>query len=267
MKRTNRTAGRGLLALAGCLAALAVAQAGIGLAAAQTAPAAAAPAQPPAPPPPEVALPAEVAGIALPQTPLARRAAAFVHQAEPEFLFNHSVRTYLFGALRLNARHMSYDAETAFVAALFHDLGLIPQYASPNASFEVDGANRAEAFLRDNGAPAAAQRMAWNAVAMHDMGRVFESHQGPEALLLGAGAGSDVDGPDPAAIPPATVATVLAAFPRRGFKVGFTALAVDHCRRKPTSQAGWLDNLCREVSPNAERDSVREEIAGSSFSE
>jgi hypothetical protein len=162
---------------------------------------------------------------------------------------------------------MSYDAETAFVAALFHDLGLIPQFASPNASFEIDGANRAEAFLRDNGAAPAAQRIAWNAVAMHDMGGAFESHQGPEALLLGAGAGSDVDGPNPAVISPAIVATVLAAFPRRGFKVGFTALAVDHCRRKPTSQAGWLDNLCREVSPNAERGSVREEIAGSSFAE
>jgi hypothetical protein len=220
-----------------------------------------------APPPPEVALPAEVAGIALPQTPLARRAAAFVHQAEPEFLFNHSVRTYVFGALRLNARHVSFDAETAFVAALFHDLGLIPQFASPNASFEIDGANRAEAFLRENGAAPAAQRTAWNAIAMHDMGGAFESHQGPEALLLGAGAGSDVDGPNPAAISPAIVATVLDAFPRRGFKAGFTALAVDHCRRKPTSQAGWLDNLCREVSPNAERGSVREEIAGSSFSE
>jgi len=37
--------------------------------------------------------------------------------------------------------------------------------------------------------------------------------------------------------------------------------------RKPTSQAGWLDNLCREVSPNAARGSVGEEIAGSSVAE
>jgi hypothetical protein len=222
---------------------------------------------PPVPAPPEIALPAEVAGIPLPQTPLVRRAAAFVHQAEPEFLFNHSVRTYVFGALRLNARGIGYNAETAFVAALFHDLGLVPQFASATASFEIDGANRAEAFLRENGAAPAAQRTAWNAIAMHDMGRAFEAHQGPEALLLGAGAGSDVDGPDPAAIPPAVVARVLEAFPRRGFKLGFTALAVDHCRRKPISQSGWLDNLCREVSPNAHRGSVREEIAGAPFTE
>jgi hypothetical protein len=213
------------------------------------------------------ALPTTVAGIPLPQTQLALRAAAFARQAEPDFLFNHSVRTYVFGALRLNARNLHYDAEAAFVAALFHDLGLLPQFASEHASFEVDGANRAEAFLRENGASADKQRTVWNAIATHDMSRAFQAHQGPEALLLGAGAGSDVDGPDPAVITNDVVARVLDAFPRQRFKTRFTALATDHCRRKPASQSGWLDILCRETNPGVDRGSVRQEIADAPFAE
>ena len=212
------------------------------------------------------ALPAEVAGIAIPQTPLAQRAAAFVRQAEPDFLFNHSLRTFVFGALRLKARGLNYDAETAFVAAVFHDLGLMPQFASNGGSFEVDGASRAEAFVRENGGSEQQARVVWNAVAMHDLGSTFQNRQTSEALLLGAGAGSDVNGPDPAVLPPAIVTEVLQAFPRLHFKTRFTALAIDHCRRKPTSQIGWLDTLCREVAP-ADRGSVQDSIAAAPFAE
>jgi len=213
------------------------------------------------------AAPAEVAGIAIPQTPLAQKAEQYVHGVEPDFLFNHSVRTYLFGALRLKARNIPYDAETAYVAALFHDLGLVPHMASPNASFEIDGANRAEDFVNANGGSAGQAHIVWNSIVMHDMGFPYQRHQGAEALLLGAGAGSDVDGVDPKAIPPATVDAVLRAYPRLQFKKRFTAAAVDHCRRKPTSQIGWLDVLCLKVAPHADRGSVEEEIASAPFAE
>lgn len=62
-----------------------------------------------------------VAGIAIPDTPLSRRAESYVRSQEPDFLFNHSVRTFLFGALSLKTKGLSYDPETAYVAALFHD--------------------------------------------------------------------------------------------------------------------------------------------------
>src|SRR5947209_7755137 len=68
--------------------------------------------------------PGEIAGVSIPRTPLALKAEAFVKAAEPDFLFNHSVRTFVWGALRLRARGIAFDAETAYVAALFHDAGL-----------------------------------------------------------------------------------------------------------------------------------------------
>src|SRR5437764_550589 len=95
--------------------------------------------------------PTDVAGIAIPRTPLALKAEEFVRTHEPDFLFKHSVRTYLFGALRMREKAVSFDPETAYVAALFHDAGLVPSLASANGSFEIDGADQAEKFVSANG--------------------------------------------------------------------------------------------------------------------
>ncbi|HET9330659.1 MAG TPA: hypothetical protein VFO23_09050, partial [Steroidobacteraceae bacterium] len=81
------------------------------------------------------ALPAEVAGVRLPRTPRALRAAAFARAACPDFLFNHCLRSYVFGALRLAQLRRSCRSEDAFIAAALHDLGLLPRFASAAGSF------------------------------------------------------------------------------------------------------------------------------------
>ena len=217
--------------------------------------------------PAQIEAPAQVAGIAIPRTRLAIEAEKFIRSTEPDFLINHSMRTFVFGALRMKARHVTYDGETAYVAALFHDLGLVQRMASPSGSFETDGATRAEDFVKANGGTSEQARIVWNAIVMHDMGRLYQSHQSPEAQLVGAGAGADVNGPDPKEIPPDVVEQVLQAYPRLQFKKRFTAAATDHCRRKPTSQIGWLDELCRDTVPNIDRGSVEEGIASAPFAE
>jgi hypothetical protein len=167
----------------------------------------------------------------------------------------------------MKARNVRYDAETAYVAALFHDLGLVPSLASASGSFEVDGANRAEEFVKANGGTAEQARLVWNAIVMHDMGRLYQRHQSPESMLVGAGAAGDVNGIDPKELSSAVVEKVLDAYPRLQFKKRFTQGAIDHCRRKPTSQIGWLDVLCREVAPSADRGSVEEGIASAPYAE
>ncbi len=212
-----------------------------------------------------VPLPSEVAGIAIPKTTLAESAAALARSACPDFLFNHCMRTYLFGALTLKAQRTAFDPELAFVAAALHDLGLVPAFASARGSFEIDGANRAEALLHERRRPAAEGRLVWNAIVMHDMRDEYAAHQSPEAILVGDGAGADVA--DPSGIDAKAIAEVLQAFPRLQFKSRFTALLVDHCKRKPTSQVGWLDSLCRATAPGAQRGSVERAIAQAPFSE
>jgi hypothetical protein len=207
--------------------------------------------------------PTEVAGIQIPRTALALQAAALARSACPPFLYNHCVRSYLLGALSMQAQHTAF--EIAFVAAALHDLGLLPRFASARGSFEVDGADRAERLMHDLGRSPEDGRRVWNAIVAHDMSSTYAEHQSPEAVLVNAGAGADVVGPGE--LDARAVAEVIGAFPRLEFKTRFTALLVDHCRRKPTSEIGWLDGLCRGTAPNASRPSVKQEILDAPYRE
>jgi hypothetical protein len=214
-------------------------------------------------------LPSSVAGIAIPRSAIALRAAQLARRSCPEFLFNHCLRTYLFGALELQRQRVPYNADEAFIAATLHDLGLLPAFASASLSFELDGANAAEKFARDNGLSAAAADIVWHGVAFHDVRFAITRRAGPEARLVAYGAGGDVDGPNlDSDDERRQLQQVLAAFPRLQFKKRFTTLLIDHCRRKPTSQRGtWLEGLCREQKPAAWTDTVEAEIAAAPFPE
>lgn len=214
------------------------------------------------------ALPTEVAGIRLPQSALARAAAEFSLDHCPPYLFNHCMRTFLFGAVALEKQKLAYDADKAFAAAALHDLGLLPEFESPAASFEIDGANRAEQLMLQNGLSARDADLVWHAIVLHDVRFALTRRQGPEAMLVALGAGSDVDGPDTTVIDTARTQEIVAAFPRLQFKKQFTALAIDHCKRKPLSQRGtWLEGLCREQAPTAWTETVEREIANAPFAE
>lgn len=213
-------------------------------------------------------LPSEVAGIAIPTSLFARHAAEYSRQSCPPYLFNHCMRTFVFGALYLKKQKLGFRSDDAFAAAALHDLGLLPAFESPRLSFEIDGANAAEKFALEDGASKQQGDTVWHAVEMHDGKWPLTQRQGPEAMLVAIGAGTDVDGPDPEIIDPHVLQEVLRAFPRLNFKKQFTQLLIAHCKRKPTSQRGtWLEGLCRQQRPDAWTDTVENEIAKSGFSE
>lgn len=214
-------------------------------------------------------MPREVAGVAIPQSPKAIRAAVFARQSCPEYLFNHCMRTFLIGALAMQRQALTYNPADAFIAAALHDLGLLPSFASKSQSFEIDGANAAEKWARDSGLNAEEADIVWHGIAFHDVRFAITRRAGPEAILVALGAGGDVDGPDlDTDVEKRQLAEVVAAFPRLKFKNRFTALLVDHCKRKPTSQRGtWLEGLCREQVPGAWNDTVEKEIMAAPYNE
>ena len=57
-----------------------------------------------------------ISGIKIPDSKLAREAAELVRQYENEMLFNHSVRVYLFGAIKGIRRNLKFDPELLYVA-------------------------------------------------------------------------------------------------------------------------------------------------------
>jgi hypothetical protein len=215
------------------------------------------------------ALPREVAGITIPDSPLAVQALEYARRSCPEFLFNHCLRTFLFGALELRRRRVACNEQDAFVAAALHDLGLLPQFSSKSQPFEIDGADAAENFARQAALTVDDARIVWHAVALHDTRQAFTRRAGPEAMLVSFGAGSDVDGPPlDTEDQRGQMREVVQAFPRLDFKRQFTALLADQCRRKPLSQRGtWLEGLCRQTSPSAWSATVPGEIQAAPFAE
>jgi hypothetical protein len=212
-------------------------------------------------------LPREVAGVAIPSSPFVDRVAAFARKSQPEFLFNHSMRTFLFGSIMAKKLGLAVDPELAFAASSMHDVGLLPAFASEKGSFESDGADAGEKFVRANGATAIGGNDVWHAIVLHDWRWNVALRQGGDAAVVAAGAGSDVNGPDQDFDPKLT-AEIVQAFPRLQFKTRFTALIEDHCRRKPKSQMRtWLEGVCREQNPGLFADTVIKEIAAAPFAE
>jgi hypothetical protein len=194
-------------------------------------------------------LPREVAGVRLPDSSLAAAAADLSRAASPEFLFNHCMRTFLFGALLAQRDGVTYDREMIFIAAGLHDLGLTRAYATEGQPFEMDGANAAKAFLVARGVSEGKSELVWNAVALHTS--MLVEHQPAQVGLIGSGAGADVFGTELSTLSREQVSGVLSAFPRLSFNTEFRDLLVDHCRRKPLAQRGtWLDAFCRRHNPS-----------------
>src|SRR6201985_355820 len=92
-----------------------------------------------------------VAGIQVPDSKLARAATDLLREHGTPLLFAHSLRVYLFGAIRGRHRKLTVDHELLYFGAIFHALGLTAKYRSPDHRFEIDSANTARDFLRANG--------------------------------------------------------------------------------------------------------------------
>lgn len=212
-------------------------------------------------------VPSEVAGVKIPRSAIAAKTVAYARASYPDFLFNHCMRTFLFGALTMKKKEFPYNADEAFTAAALHDLGLLKAFESAHGSFEVDGADAAEKFAREQGMSDADADKIWHAIVFHDGRGAITKRAGAEAMLVSAGAGADVDGPG-GDISKEQVTEIVAAFPRLQFKKKFTQLAIDHCERKPLSQTGtWLEGLCREHAPGAFATTTEQEIAAAPFAE
>src|SRR3984893_9822901 len=94
-----------------------------------------------------------IAEIKIPDSKMAKDLTELIRDKEPDLLYHHSRRVYLFGALTGQRKGLAYDTELLYVGAMFHDIGLTEQYRDSMLRFEVDGANAARDFLRKYGVP------------------------------------------------------------------------------------------------------------------
>jgi hypothetical protein len=182
----------------------------------------------------------EISGIRIPDSKLARAAAELVRSYETEMLFNHSVRVYAFGAIRGIRQQLKFDSELLYIAALFHDLGLVDRYHTETRRFEVDGADAAREFLRGHGIDEAKADLVWQAIALHTTPGIPQ-YMRPEIALTNAGVLVDVVGIGYDEYTPEQRDQVITAFPRGDFKNEFIQVQACSALKKPQTTFGTVN--------------------------
>jgi hypothetical protein len=167
-------------------------------------------------------------------TDVARAAIRLAQSTESPAVFNHSVRSYLFGEL-LAARDgllpgADYDRETLFLACVLHDLGA-GTAAAGKARFEVEGADLAAALLTEHGCDRAVVDGVWDAIALHTSSGIAE-RRGPLCYLTRLGVGVDF-GLDAEFIDEQTAVAIHARYPRLSMASSLMDAIVAHGQRSP----------------------------------
>ena len=173
-----------------------------------------------------------------PDSKLAREITEFVQSNENSLLFNHSSRVYQFAAMAGQKRGLRFDAELLYAGAMFHDLGLMPKYSSPDKRFEVDGANAAREFLSARKIDPADIDVVWTSIALHTTPGVPEFMH-PVIALVTAGVEMDVLGIGYDSFSDVEREAVVQAFPRTpAFKEDILNAFYDGIKNKPGTTFG-----------------------------
>lgn len=179
-----------------------------------------------------------IAGIPIPDSPLARAATELVRDSETPLLYHHSRRVFVFGALAGKHKGLVFDPELLYVGAMFHDMGLVSPYSSATERFEVDGANAARDFLRSHGIPEASVELVWTAIALHTTPNIPPLMK-PEIALVTAGVEMDVLGMGFAMVSDTDRQRVVDAHPRgTQFKEDIIEAFYQGNKHKPDSTFG-----------------------------
>lgn len=181
-----------------------------------------------------------ISGVKIPDSKLAREAAELVREYQNDMLFNHSVRVYVFGAMKGVRENLKFDPELLYVSALFHDMGLIDAYHTDEKRFEVDGADAAREFLRSHGVSEDKSDLVWQAIALHTTPGI-PRYMRPEIHLTNAGVLVDVIGIGYDEYTPEQRDQVIAAFPRGNFKSEFIEVQTQSALKKPQTTFGTVN--------------------------
>ncbi|WUH89419.1 HD domain-containing protein [Streptomyces sp. NBC_00433] len=151
-------------------------------------------------------------------------------------LLNHSLRAYVWAAARGTAEGIAFDPELLYVAALLHDIGLVPAFDSHTVPFEEAGGHVARVFAAGAGWPAERRTRLSDVIVRHMWPRV-EVSDDPEGHLLARATATEIVGKDAGDHPPAFRAEVLARYPRLDLAAEFLACFRAQAARKPDSSA------------------------------
>lgn len=204
-------------------------------------------------------------GITVIDTPLVTRALDLARAHSEPFLFNHAVRSWLFAVRLGQLQGVAHDAEVVAVSTLLHDLGLTQDFTGPKR-FEIEGADAARAFAREQGLDDRRAQLIWDGVALNSTPSIG-LHKEAEVALCTAGVGVEF-GFQYDRIPTNEMKSILEAFPRLDMKRCF---ADSVCRIVKTKPETTYDNFARDFGerfvPDYQRPSTVDFLMDAPFAE
>jgi HD domain len=203
--------------------------------------------------------------LVIPDSALAKEAAQFLLEYSIDLLINHSLGVYLFAAEQGRQQKLRFDRELLYIAAAFHDLGLLKKFSSENERFEVDGANAARDFLAAHNVPEEQVQTVWQAIALHTTPGVTQ-YMRPEVALLYSGVLLDVLGKGFDQFPSDLRDEIVARYPRKNFKQDFIATYFAGFAHKPGTTYGTVNaSICERFITGYKSPDAVDLIAASPF--
>jgi len=183
----------------------------------------------------------------VPQDPISAATWRQALRVLPAYLFDHSVRSYCWGAAIAAREALAFEPRVLWPAALLHDIGLT-RIGRSRACFEYDGADIARRFVLGQGMdPLDADRVA-RVIVLH-MAPTVTLADGAEAVLLDRATGLDVRGVG-AELVAGIRGPIDAAHPRGAFdRLFLAAIRREVALRSDCQSAQLLARLERRVRP------------------
>lgn len=220
---------------------------------------------PTAEPPVAGATPRVLGGVTVIETPLITRAMEYARIHSEPFLFNHAVRSWLFAVRLGQLQGVPHDAEVVAVGSLLHDLGLTDGFTGPKR-FEIEGADAARAFAREQGVDDRRGQLIWDSVALNSTPSIG-LYKEPEVALCTAGIGVEF-GFQYDRIPPDEMRSIIAAFPRLEMKRRFTDSVCRVVASKPeTTYDNFASDFGERFVPGYQRPSTVDFLMNAPFEE
>lgn len=204
-------------------------------------------------------------GITVLDTPLIAGAMEYARTHSEPFLFNHAVRSWLFAVRLGQLQGVPHDAEVVAVGTLLHDLGLTNSFTGPKR-FEIEGADAARAFAREQGLDDRQVQLIWDSVALNSTPSIGLQKE-PEVALCTAGIGVEF-GFQYDRIPPKEMKSILDAFPRLEMKRRFTDSVCHIVKTKPeTTYDNFAGDFGERFVPGYQRPSTVDFLMNAPFEE
>ena len=89
--------------------------------------------------------------LRIPDSRLCAEVTELVRESSPEYLFNHSLRSFYFASLLAERRKTRLDVEVLYLGTIMHDIGLVEGMIHEPRRFEVVGADFARSHLLEQG--------------------------------------------------------------------------------------------------------------------